>query len=156
MNPPIDAVYEKIKQLDRSVKEDLRRQGLVIPKKYKDGSIGVGRYRIVKEDTGFYSILDYRNEPIIEKINLPQTAAVLANKLALGKFVDDHLLDSDRKYGHALFDELLHRHLAEKSIKKNKLDEADLFYTKAVISKYKKNRFKEEINSGYEKLIRFR
>ncbi len=156
MNPSVNDIYEKIKQLDRSVKADLRRQGIVIPKKYKDGSIGVGRYRIVKENTGFYSILDYRNETIIEQINLPQTAAILANKLALGKFLDDQILNSDRRYGHALFEETLHKNLAEKNIKKNKLDEADLFYTKAKISKYKKDKFKKEINSGYEKLLRFR
>jgi hypothetical protein len=156
MNPSIDTVYEKIKQLDRSVKENLRKQGVVIPKKYKDGSIGVGHFRIIKERTGFYSILDYRNEAVIEGINLPQTAAVLANRMALGKFFDDVILNNDRRYGHALFDETLHIHLAERNIKKNKLDEADLFYTKAKISKYKKDRLKAEINSGYEKLFRFR
>jgi hypothetical protein len=156
MNPSIDTVYEKIKQLDRSVKENLRKQGVVIPKKYRDGSIGVGYFRIIKERTGFYSILDYRNEAVVEGINLPQTAAILANRLALGKFLDDLVLNNDRRYGHALFDETLHIHLAERNIKKNKLDEADLFYTKAKISKHKKDRLKQEIDSGYEKLLRFR
>ncbi len=156
MNPSINVIYETIKNLDRNVKEDLRRKGIVIPKRLKDGSIAVGRYKIVKQQTGFYSILDYRNEAIIEGINLPQTAAVLANKLALGKFLDDELLNNDRRYGHALFEEILHNQLAERSIKKNKLDDADIFYTKAKISKYKKDRFKEVINSGYEKLIRIR
>jgi hypothetical protein len=154
MSLTINTVYERIKLLDRSVKEDLRNRGIVIPKKYKDGSIGVGRYRIVKLQTGFYSILDYRNESILEGINLPQTAALIANRLALGKFMDDRLLDNDRRYGHALFDETLHNILAEKSLKKNRLDDADLFFTKAKISKYKKDKFKEEINSGYEKLMR--
>lgn len=156
MNPSINTIYEKIKQLDRSVKEDLRRRGVVIPKKFKDGSIGIGYYRIVKERTGFYTILDYSNDAVVERINLPQTAAILANKLALGKFIDDEVLSNDQRYGHALFDETLHIHLAEKNVKKNKLDEADLFFTKAKISKSKKDRLKAEIDSGYEKLIRFR
>jgi hypothetical protein len=156
MNLSINAIYDTIRHLDKSVKNDLRQKGIVIPKRLKDGSIAVGRYKIVKQQTGFYSILDYRNEPIVEGINLPQTAAVLANRLALGKFLDDNLLSNDRRYGHALFDEVLHNQLAERSIKKNKLDDADIFYTKAKISKYKKDRFKAEINSGYEKLIRIR
>lgn len=155
MNPTINTIYEKIKLLDKSVKDDLLRRGIVIPKKYKDGSVGVGRYRIVKQLTGFYSILDYRNDAIIEGINLPQTAAILANKLALGKFIDDELLNNDRRYGHALFEETLHSQLAKKCLIKNKIDEADLFFTKANISKYKKDKFKKEISTGYEKLMRF-
>jgi hypothetical protein len=149
-------VYLKIKQLDHDVKEKLRHQGIVVPKKNNDGTISVGRFKIAKSNQGFYSVLDYANEAIVEMINLPQTAAVVANKLALGKFLDDDILDADRRYGHALFEEVLHKHLGEKSIKKQDLDAADVMFTKASISKSKKDKYRREVVNGFEKLIRFR
>ena len=148
-------IYKKIKELDIDVKEKLKRQGIVVPVQERDGSIRVGFYKIVKHD-GVYSIVDFGNESIIDSINLPQSAALLANKLALGKGVEDNILIADRKYGHALFEETLQTNLAVKHIKKNKLDDADLMYTKAKISKQKKERYRDEIARGFEKLIRFR
>ena len=121
-------IYKKVKQLSIVVNEQLRRQGIVVPKKTPDGSIRVGYYTIKKYNTGFYSILNYRDDIVVELINLPQTAAILANRLALGKYLDDELLDTDRKYGHALFEEELHLILAERNIKLNNLDRADVMY----------------------------
>lgn len=149
-------LYLRIRQLDHDVKEKLKRQGVVVPKKNKDGTISVGHYKIVKNPQGFYSILDYSNEAIVEKINLPQTAAIIANKLALGKYLDNDILNADRRYGHALFEETLHNHLGGVKIKKNDLDAADVMFTKATISKHKKEKYREEVVSGFEKLIRFR
>ena len=63
--------------------------------------------RLVK--TGFYSILNYCNDVVVDYINLPQSAALLANRLALGKYMDDNILIADRSYGHALFEEELHK-----------------------------------------------
>jgi hypothetical protein len=151
-----DDLYYKIKQLDIAVKETLWRQGVVVPVKAKNGAIRVGRYYIKKTKTGFYSIVDHRNESIVSGINLPQTAAVIANSLALGKWIDDRILQADSKYGHELFDEQLHNHLAEKNIIKRNLDQAELMYTKSAIAKTKKDRYKREILSGFDKLIKFR
>jgi hypothetical protein len=81
-----DDIYQKVKQLGLDVKEQLKRQGIIIPTKTPDGSIRVGYYTIKRNKTGFYSILDYSNEAVVEFINLPQTAAMLANRLALGKY----------------------------------------------------------------------
>lgn len=151
-----DNIYEKIQQISASVKENLKRQGIVVPNKKDDGSIQVGKFFIKKDGTGFYSIVDYRNEAIFEKINLPQTAAIIANKLALGKWVDDDIINADTRYGHALFEETLHKQMAERSLKSNNLDKAEMMFTKYSISKYKKEQHRSEVVKGFEKLMRFR
>lgn len=156
MNQTSNEIYLKIQKLGRDVKEELRRQGIIVPVKKKDGSIQVGHFRIKKTQTGFYSVVDPKNEVIIDRINLPQTAAVLANRLALGKWLDDNILTADTRYGFALFDEELHKQLAEKNLKSNNVDKADMMYTKSAIAKHKKEQYKFEINKGFEKLMRFR
>ena len=150
-----DDIYKKVKQLGIDVKEKLKRQGIIVPTKTPDGSIRVGYYIIKRNKTGFYSILNYRNEAVVDLINLPQTAAILANKLALGKYIDDELLDADRRYGHALFEEELHLTLAERNLKLNNLDRADVMFTKFNIAKHRKNQYKRTIFNGFDKLMRF-
>ena len=148
-------IYKKVKQLSIDVKEQLRRQGIVVPTKTPNGSIRVGYYTIKKYNTGFYSILNYRDDIVVELINLPQTAAILANRLALGKYLDDELLEADRKYGHALFEEELHLTLAERNVKLNNLDRADVMFTKFNIERYKKEQHRKIIFNGFDKLMRF-
>jgi hypothetical protein len=65
-----DDIYQKVKQLGLDVKEQLKRQGIIVPTKTPDGSIRVGYYTIKKNKTGFYSILNYSNESVVEFINL--------------------------------------------------------------------------------------
>jgi hypothetical protein len=152
---PFD-IYQTIKKINHDVKKQLMRKGVVVPVQTNDGAIRIGRYSIKKLETGFYSIVNYRNEAVVDNINLPQTAAILANKLALGKWLDDQLLKSDAGYGHALFEEELHTKLGKSFIKKNDLDRAELMFTKSAIAKAKKDRFKKEIDSGFEKLMNIR
>jgi|688.fasta_scaffold240431_2 hypothetical protein len=156
MKIPSDEIYLKIQQISTNVKEKLKHQGIVVPVKKRDGSIQIGAYSIKKEGSGFYSILDFKNEVIINRINLPQTAAIQANRLALGKYVDDKVLEADTKYGHACFDEELHTHLAERSLQKKDLDKAEMMYTKSTIARHKKNQHMFEVKKGFEKLMRFR
>ena len=154
MKPLPNDVYDKIEQLGKTVKEKLKQKGIVVPLKSKDGSINVGHYAIKKKKDGFYCIVDFEKEILIDQINLPQTAAVLANQLALGKPTDDKILAADRGYGHSLFDEELHTHLAKKSIASNAIDRADVMYTKSSIARYKKEQFKITVVKGFDKLIR--
>jgi hypothetical protein len=151
-----DEIYLKIQQISVDVKEKLKRQGVVVPIKKRDGSIQIGSYSIKKDSTGFYSILDFRNEVIINRINLPQTAAIQANRLALGKYIDDDILQADTRYGHAYFDEELHTHLAGRCLQKKELDRAEMMYTKSNIAKHRKNQHMWEIRKSFEKLMRFR
>jgi hypothetical protein len=156
MNQTPNDIYQKIKDLGKDVKERLKTRGIVVPSKTKEGLIRVGYYKIQKAKSGFYSILDYSNEVIVDNINLPQTAALLANKLALGKLLDDDLLRIDQRYGHALFEEELHSTLAEKSLISKNIDRAEVMYTKRNIAKYKKEQCRKAIFFGFEKLMRFR
>jgi uncharacterized protein YqgQ len=151
-----DEIYLKIQQISTDVKEKLKRQGIVVPVKKRDGSIQIGSYSIRKDGNGFYSILDFKNEIILNRINLPQTAAIQANRLALGKYIDDDILQADTKYGHAYFDEELHTHLAERCLQKKDLDKAEMMYTKSNIAKHKKNQQMFEVKKSFEKLMRFR
>jgi flavin-binding protein dodecin len=156
MNPTSTDIYAKIQQLNRDVKEKLRHQGIVVPVRKNDGTIQVGHYHIKRDKAGFYRVLTSKNEVIVDHLNLPQTAAILANRLALGKWLDEDIISADTKYGHALFDETLHRQLAEKSLKSNNIEKAEVMYTKTAIDKHKKNQYKLELDRGFDKLIRFR
>mgnify|MGYP003339594306 FL=1 len=91
-------LYNKIQKLSEDVRLDLERKGVVVPVKNKDGTISVGYYKIVKNDNG-YSILNHAGLPEVDGINLPQTAVLIANSLALGKYRDNKLIDFDRRYG---------------------------------------------------------
>jgi hypothetical protein len=152
----IDPVFKKIETLAYEVRKNLRKQGFVVPCDNGDGTVGVDNYTIVKENTGFYVIKDRHNNVIVDQINLPQTAAVLANNLALGKWLDDALLREDRRYGYGLFEETLSRAHALNSLKRKDIDRAELMYTRLKIARFKKTAAKKEILSSFEKLRRLR
>lgn len=149
-------LYKKIQQLNREVKEDLKRQGVVVPIMRKNGTVQVGRFCIQKDNRGFYAIVDFRNETVIGNINLPQAAAVIANKLALGRWIDDAIVNADQRYGHALFDEQVHKKLAEKSLLDKNLDKAEIMFTKLKIAKLRKEQYALEVKKSFEKLMSFR
>lgn len=148
-----EQLYKKLKQVSIRVKEDLRRKGIVIPVKNIDETISIGYYT-VKKIENHYQILDHSGDIILDKINLPQSAIVLANNLALGKFIDTDLLSKDRQYGYAVFEEELHRRYASKNLKTN-IDRADLCYTKSAVSKSKKEKYRQDIVKTFEKLKKF-
>lgn len=141
-------LFEKVIALSNEVKNKLQKQGFAIPVKNDDGSISIGNYRIVKQDN-FYSILDYTNSIVVDKINLPHTAIILANKLALGKFLDNKIIVADQKFGYALFEEQLYTHLLKK---KSNIDRKDIRLSKALVAKAKKQLYKKDIKQSFEKL----
>jgi len=145
-------LYKKIEVLSNEVKRTLRKKGIVIPLRNNDGSVNVGFYKIVKTDYG-YSILDRAGEPIIERINLPQTAVILANDLALGRFRNDIILNHDRYYGYAEFEEQLQTRIASKKGPKS-LETYEIVTTKANIARAKKALHRRSLVSSYQKLIK--
>ena len=153
MNRIDDTVYRKLETVSNKVKNQLQSKGVAIPFKNDDGTISLGNYTIARRN-GFYAILDYANEVIVDQINLPQTAAILANNLAVGKFIDNVILNYDRNYGYADFEEQLHHRTAERVLKKN-LDRADVLFTKSKISHDKKQAAKRAILKSFEKLRNF-
>ena len=148
-NLPID-LYNKIQKLSEEVRFDLEKKGVVLPVKNSDGSISIGYFKIVKNKIG-YTILNHVNETVVDGINLPQTAILVANGLALGRYRDNQLLESDKKYGYALFDEELHNRALHS--KKKTVDHYDLMSTKAAVARSKKEHYKKALLNRYEKLI---
>lgn len=153
MKPISEPLYKKLKQVSLEVKEKLKKKGIAIPTKNEDGSISVGYYHIIKSQD-YYQILDYSKTVVIDRINLPQTAIILANNLAIGKYLDHNILSKDRNYGYSFFEEQLYSKIAKRNLKSN-IDRADLAFTKSSIHKSKKERYKSDIMKTFEKLKRF-
>lgn len=151
-----DFVFKKIETIAKTVKADLRKKGLVVPIENNDGSVTVDSFTIVKKTTGFYAIIDRHADIIVDNINLPQTAAVLANNFALGKWLDSDLLRQDKIYGYKLFEEQLFSQHANINLKKLDYDKADVNFTKAKIARYKKISAKEAVLKSFDKLRRLR
>lgn len=142
-------LYRKLQKLSEAVKSDLRRKGLVVPVRRKDGSIDIGHYKIVKNKYG-YSVLDHTNDIVHDHINLPQTAILTANRLALGQYKDDVLLNADTQYGYAEFeDELYKRALTSKTI-----SNFDIQICKYGTARIKKEAYKRTIDNSFQKLIK--
>lgn len=148
-------IYSAIQQLNQIVKENLKDKGIVVPIQQRDGSIRLGLYKIRKVATGFYNIEDYKNNLVVEGINLPQTAIILANKLALGKWLDKELLLLDKRYGYALFDELAHERSSLTNYRKKDYEKAEIMKIKSIVANRKKQLFKKAIIGDYKKLIAF-
>lgn len=147
-------LIQKIEYLSNKVKADLRKKGIVVPITNPDKSITLGLYRIVKKSNGFFSIFDYGNEIVVDNINLPQTAVLVANQLALGKFLNKDLIEKDRFYGYAAFEE----DLTKRTINKHTIDQnrMDFVINKYLIARDKKKRYKQSIDKDFEKLRRVR
>jgi len=149
MKPTTNELYSKITTLSKEVQIEFLRRGFVIPAKNADGTIKVGHYIIKKNCNDFYMITDHENNVIVDYINLPHTAAVLANELALGYDIDKKILDEDREYGYAEFEDQMFKH----SVKSNKSpDYMDILRSKFQDSKGKKEAYKKAILARFEKL----
>jgi hypothetical protein len=147
-------VYNKFSVLSDEIKKEFRRKGFVIPTTNDDGSIRLGVFNVVKTNSGFYQIQDIKGKLVIDNINLPQTAVILANDMALGRIMNSDLIKKDQMYGYAFFEEQLHKKSAEK-YRANNIDQSVLRTTKQLISKGKKDYFKNEIVRHFEKLRKF-
>jgi hypothetical protein len=149
MNTTTEELYRKIQKLSESVKADLRRKGLVVPVKHKDGTIKIGSYKIIKTDQG-YSILDSTDDVVQSHINLPQTAIITANKLALGQHKDTTLLLNDTKYGYAEFEEEMYK----RALTSKTISNFDIQISKYGTAHIKKATYKSAITNSFQKLIK--
>lgn len=147
-------LFEDVKYLASKVRSDLKGKGFVIPSKNKDGSVTVGDFRIVKHDDGFY--IAKGSAEFLGPINLPESAIIVANNLALGKQLDHTLLENDKWFGFKRFDEEASLHSAKVCEKRKDADRADFLYNKAAIAKYQKEQYKSSILSAYNQLKRLR
>jgi hypothetical protein len=147
-------VFKKVEKLAKEVKQNLRNKGFVVPRDNGDGTITVDKYTIVKESTGFYTIRDQHNDIIVDRINLAQTAAVLANNLALRRWIDQDIVDKDRIYGYNLFEETVTKQHIDSSRKRDDHDRADVLNIKLNIAQQRKRTAYSAILSSFDKLRR--
>lgn len=142
-----DNLYKKIVEVSNEVKEKLRRKGVVIPTTNDDGSISVGHVKILKDGEVGYVIVDNQGDIIVRNINLPQTAVLLANSIAITRNYNKDIFLKDQLYGSALFEETLTKRALSK--KNKNIDHWDLMTTKNNIAKAKKNFYKNEIHQTF-------
>lgn len=140
-------IFEQVRDLADQVKHDLKKKGLVVPAKDSNGNVVVGDYRIIKKDI-FYYVYNKRNQAVTPPLNLAQTAIVIANKLALGYYVDDALVKIDRDYGYKAFDEENFTRSAERK----GFVEGDVSRIRADIARREKDRFKSQIMTEFNRL----
>ena len=144
-------LFDQLKKVSDKVKNDLRRKGLVVPVKNEDGTITLGNFTIIRDQQGFYSVLDQNKESVVTGINLPHTAIILTNTLALGKIKDRDLLIQDQHYGYADFEE----HLYRRALARDTGDKFGLYLSKYSTAKTKKTSCKKYIIKSFENLIKF-
>jgi hypothetical protein len=154
MKPLSPNVLRELISLNQQVNKNLINKGYVPPKKTKDGHIKVGSFIIKKDARGFYDILDIDGFMMVSNLNLPQSAAILANKMALGIRTDNEIVILDAYYGHYSFDEQHCKHLYEKNCDRKNYAKADLFLEKLQNARLKKKYFYNRITEGFSKLIK--
>lgn len=148
-------LYKKVAHLVTDVKQNFRSKGLIIPVQEEDGSIKFDHYTVVRRQ-GFYSILNASNIPMFEHINLPQTAILLANNLALGRLTDSKILASDREYGYRQFEEDQCKRVASLAAKKQDWNRFDVLVEKQGRAHIKAEYAKQTIMISFEKLRQIR
>jgi len=146
-------LFEKFQKLAKTVKQDFAKKGLVVPARLKDGSIQVGPYIIVKKDNAYY-VNNKRNDPVVGPINLAQTAVVVANDLALGRWPDIALMHNDKWYGFKAFEEQVANNIAESARKKKDVDRADFSLYEASVALSQKLYYKKSIDARFNKLCK--
>ena len=144
-----DRLYKQFIVLSNDVKKEFRKKGVVLPT-LTDRGLKLGKFTIVQKN-GFYEIEDHRGEVWYDRINLKQTAVLIANDLDLGKFIKHEILHLDQKYGWAAFEEECHSRGAAVFKHKNS-EQSYIRSIKAKISAEKKKVFKNEIQRQFRKL----
>lgn len=146
-------LFDKIENLTKTVKQEFRKKGIVLPSRDRSGNIHIGSYTAVKDNNAWY-VKDRRGAAVAGPLNLAQTAIVIANDLALGRLVDYDLVNNDRWYGFKAFDEYAAKIHADKALKNHDADRAGYNLELATIAGEKKNYYRKSIDSRFSKLCR--
>lgn len=144
-----NSVFNQFEQVARRVLTDLKSRGHVIPVRQPNGSIQYEKFIVSKNANGLYSVSS-RHIVYFDNLNLPQTAAIVANDLALGKIVDSMLINVDRDYGFKLFEEEVYTQASKR--KKNTLDQVIFYSTRRQNARVQKQELKDRIMKTFKKL----
>lgn len=148
-------VYNKIVDLALKTKEEFKARGIVIPTKNDNGELTIGRYIVIKENNN-YNVLNSRREIVYSNLNLPHTAILVANSLALNQPVSRTLLDHDYRYGCSEFDEENYRRIAESLMNKKDWERYESILVKQETAQEKSEISKKEIIRSFQKLSHLR
>lgn len=146
-------LFEKFEKLAYAVKQEFKSKGIIIPTRRRDGTIQIGDYIIVKKDP-FYFVKNSRGIAVAGPLNLAQTAIVVANDLALGRWADEKLMNTDLWYGYKVFEEQAATARAERAYKDKDADRGDLSSYKAATACEQKLYHKKSIDSRFDKLYK--
>lgn len=152
----INEIYKKIAELNNSVKLKLKINGFIVPIQLNDGSIKIDSYIIKKNSRGFFEIKNKKNNFLLENINLAQTAVIITNRLALGKWIDNDLIITDKNYGYAIFEEQVCVKMIKNSLKSKDYVKFDIMSDKIIKARNKKEYYKKLIVNDFQKLLNFR
>ena len=144
-------LYKRIEKLADTVRRDFKEKGVVLPKKLKNGSVQIGKFIIYRKGDTHW-IKDTTGYVIAGPINLAQTAAVLANDLALGRMLDQALLIQDRWYGYKAFDEQAGEFHITNALKNKDIDRADYIITRTAKAREQKLEYLRPIDARFAKL----
>lgn len=147
-------LFNKVEDIARQVKQELRNKGYVVPVKEKDGAINLDGVKVRKVKDTFYSVYDKGNRLAVENLNSLQSAILLANRLALGKDLDDNIIEADRKYGFQSFK----LEVAESRLKTAEKHSERWFYyeTRRQVAKAQTKKYFDVIQTSYKKLANLR
>lgn len=146
-------IYQKIQNINRDVKKKLRRRGFISPVRQSDGSIIVGQYIIKKNQNNFFDIEDKNQKKLIFDINLPESAVLIANELALTNCLNTIKISIDKQYGYVLFDIERYDRNIKSLLKKQNYERVDLMLAKRSSAIYKAKQLKTIIETDYKKLL---
>lgn len=146
-----DQLFKKVKDLAATTKSDLKSKGIVIPTE-NNGSVKFNNFEVIKTPEGFYAILNQQQEIVVDKINLPHTAIVVANKLALGLWVDSKILSYDTEYGYNVFEEEQFTRLSYVLATRKDWVRVDAVSAKSSVAHQKAHAAKKLILRSFEKL----
>lgn len=142
-------VYNQFELVAKRVLTDLKTRGFVVPIRGQQGSLKFEDFVVIKNPNGLYSVKGGK-VTYFDDLNLPQTAAIIANDLAVGRILDSNLVNLDRDYGFKLFEEEVYRRASKR--KKNTLDQVVFYDTRKQIAKSQKNAIKDRIMKSFKKL----
>jgi hypothetical protein len=146
-----DQVLQKLQSLKNTVKESLRKKGVIVPVKTKRG-LKLDDYEIILEESG-YVVYDKYQEKIHKNLYFLQTAVLVANSLALRKDVRNEWLTDDRTAGVADFDMKLYETRVTSSVKKKDMFGIQHYQTRLTESKLKYKNYIDSLNNSYFKLL---
>lgn len=147
-------IFNQIANIALRTKEEFREIGVVIPTTNERGRIKIGRYIIDKNSKGYFIQNSY-DEVVYSEINLPQTALLVANSLALGKVVNQNILNYDIQHGFSEFEELNYQRLSKNLMHKKDWERYQAILIKQELAQERAEFAKKEIQRAFAKLYYF-